>query len=76
MPDNERNNDGQGEPLMEPEEVARLLKVSLRSIYRYVADSSIPHIRVGGNLRFRRADIDQWLESRHQPATTPTGEAA
>jgi excisionase family DNA binding protein len=51
--------------LLTPQEVAEWLQVSAKSIYDYCGRSKfgLPHIRVGGNLRFRRRDIEAWLES-------------
>ena len=45
-------------------DVAWYLKVPESSIYRMTARKAavrIPHIRIGGKLRFRRSDIDRWL---------------
>jgi excisionase family DNA binding protein len=44
--------------------VAAYLQIPVSSIYKMTAAQSavrIPHIRIGGKLRFRRADVDQWL---------------
>lgn len=46
------------------EDVAQYLQIPLSSVYRMTARKArlrIPHIRLGSNLRFRQADIDQWL---------------
>jgi excisionase family DNA binding protein len=46
------------------EEVSRYLQVPVSSIYKMTARRSvtaIPHVRIGGRLRFRQQDIDQWL---------------
>jgi excisionase family DNA binding protein len=45
-------------------EAAGYLQISKHAIYRMTAPAAavrIPHIRIGGKLRFRQADIDQWL---------------
>lgn len=44
-------------------EVAAYLKVSEGHIYRLTSGNAIPFVRVGG-LRFRKADIDAWLDTR------------
>ena len=46
-------------------DVAEYLGVPLSSIYKMTAPKSslrIPHVRIAGRVRFRKADIDQWLE--------------
>lgn len=45
-------------------ELAAYLRISPNSIYKMTARKAvfrIPHIRIGGKLRFRRADVDEWL---------------
>ena len=46
------------------EEVLEYLQVNLRTVYRLIKSKNIPAIRVGWQWRFRRRDIDAWLESR------------
>ena len=44
--------------------VAAYLQVPASAIYKMTARKAavrIPHIRLGGKLRFRRSDIDRWL---------------
>jgi excisionase family DNA binding protein len=50
------------------EEVASLLKMSKRQIYEQTRqrgqvrqEHPIPTLRINGNLRFRRSDIEAWL---------------
>ncbi len=52
--------------LMTAPEVAKYLKVELRTIYRYLREAQLPAIRMGGRWRFRREDIDGWLQ-KHAP---------
>lgn len=45
-------------------ETAEYLTVPVSAIYKMTARKAavrIPHIRLGGKLRFRRADLDRWL---------------
>src|SRR5437868_7162023 len=44
--------------------VAAYLHIPASSIYKMTARKAalrIPHIRLGGKLRFRRSDVDHWL---------------
>jgi excisionase family DNA binding protein len=46
------------------DEVLRYLQVNLRTIYRLIKSEKIPAVRVGRQWRFRKRDIDAWLESQ------------
>ena len=51
--------------LWDVDEVAAYLQIPPSSIYKMTAPktrTTIPHVRLYGRLRFRRADIDRWLE--------------
>jgi excisionase family DNA binding protein len=58
-------NNSQFEKLLTPQEVSEWLQIGTKTIYDYCSRSkfSLPHIRIGGNLRFRRQDIAAWLEA-------------
>jgi excisionase family DNA binding protein len=40
------------------------LGLSTRTVYQFARDGRIPGIRVGGRWRFRRPDLDRWIESK------------
>ena len=45
-------------------EAAEYLRLPLSAIYKMTGAKArlrIPHIRIAGRLRFRRADLDEWL---------------
>jgi len=47
------------------EELSDRLGVKKTTLYSWVASGLIPHLRLGRRLiRFRKEDIDQWLESQ------------
>ena len=51
-------------PLWDITAVSAYLQVPVSSIYKMTARKAvvrIPHIRIGGKLRFRQSDVDQWL---------------
>lgn len=54
------------DPLMTSDELASRLKLSRAHIYRMARERRIPHTRIGTHLRFDRAEIEQWLATRHQ----------
>lgn len=53
--------------LMTPGQVAQMLQVTVRTVQRLVDTRRIPHVKVGQQNRFVRADIEQWLEHNSRP---------
>ncbi len=68
------------EVFLTTEEVLEYLQVNLRTIYRLIKAGKIPAVRVGRQWRFRKRDIDAWLDSQRprgeRLAETPTERAA
>lgn len=62
-------------PYLTIEQVASLIGVPKSFIYRRTArghGDPIPHYRIGGHLRFKLADIEQWIEGhRKEPEVEP-----
>lgn len=55
------------------EEVLEYLQVNLRTVYRLIKAGKIPAVRVGRQWRFRKRDIDVWLDTqRPQDRRTST----
>ena len=50
--------------ILTPEEAADYLRVKRSTIYAWVCQHFIPHLKLGGRLRFRRAALDAWLTAR------------
>jgi excisionase family DNA binding protein len=57
------------------EEVLEYLNVNLRTVYRLIKAGSIPAVRVGRQWRFRKRDIDKWLEGQRHSDIKGTGTA-
>src|SRR5437867_4597064 len=53
------------ESFLTTEEVLEYLQVNLRTVYRLIKAGKIPAVRVGRQWRFRKRDIDAWLDSQH-----------
>ena len=73
------------ETFLTTEEVLEYLQVNLRTVYRLIKAGKIPAVRVGRQWRFRKRDIDAWLDSQRlrggarapRPAApAPTGRPA
>ena len=63
------------EAFLTTEEVLDYLQVNLRTVYRLIKAGKIPAVRVGRQWRFRRRDIDVWLESqRTRQPSRPSSE--
>jgi excisionase family DNA binding protein len=58
------------EVFLTTEEVLEYLQVNLRTVYRLIKAGKIPAVRVGRQWRFRKRDIDAWLDSQR-----PAGKA-
>ena len=58
---------------MTTEEVLGYLQVKLRTVYRLIKAGKIPAVRVGRQWRFRKRDIDAWLDGHRAvpPAAPP-----
>jgi excisionase family DNA binding protein len=63
------------ETFLTTEEVLEYLQVNLRTVYRLIKAGKIPAVRVGRQWRFRKRDIDAWLDSQ-RPRGGPRQAAA
>jgi len=52
--------------ILSVKEVAELLSVSEKTIYRMIKDETIPCFRVGGQWRFDRREISSWIEDTRE----------
>ena len=50
------------EKLMTLEEVADYLRLSKDTVYRMASAGKLPASKVGSQWRFRKDDVDRWLE--------------
>ena len=65
--------------MMNIEEVAQYLKMSERAIYDWVKTGKIPAFKLGNTWRFKKSEIDGWMESNRTgpspnsfPSVNPT----
>ena len=47
--------------LMTAEETCRYLKITPRTLYRYLRSRQIPAFKLGKEWRFVRSDLEQWI---------------
>ena len=65
-------SDDAASPLMSLPDVARYLGMKERTIYVWAQEGRIPAFKLGATWRFRREEIDAWLETRRSgPAVSP-----
>ena len=50
--------------VMTTRELAEYLRLSERSVYRLLERGEIPAVKVGGQWRFRKSAVDEWLDLR------------
>jgi excisionase family DNA binding protein len=62
--------------IMTPAQVAEMLQLGPSSVYKLAAQRELPSIQFRGArrlrfLRFRRADVESWIEAHTEPAGRP-----
>jgi len=45
-------------------QVSEYLQVNERTIYKLAKSGDIPSFKIGGQWRFKQADIDNWIERK------------
>ena len=45
-------------------EVAEYLKLNEKTAYRFASEGKIPGFKVGGAWRFKKNDIEKWIEKQ------------
>jgi excisionase family DNA binding protein len=54
--------------LMTVTETCRYLKITSRTLYRYLRNRQIPAFKLGKEWRFVRSDLEQWIRDRTRTA--------
>lgn len=50
--------------LLTAAETCRFLKITPRTLYRYLKSHRIPAFKLGKEWRFVRSDLEQWIKER------------
>ena len=58
-----KNADEKIKAFFTPEELAEFLAISRATVYRLVGKRQLPFHKIGGVLRFKKADIEAYLET-------------
>ncbi len=48
------------------QELALYLKLNEKTAYRLASEGKLPGFKVGGSWRFKRVDIEKWIEEKKQ----------
>lgn len=46
------------------EEVAVFLRAGKRTVYRFAQNGQIPAFKLGGTWRFRRSELERWIDEK------------
>lgn len=60
--------------LMTLPEVAQFLKIAERTVYLWAQRGKLPGFKMGTVWRFKREDMDRWIEDQKQQTKDRTGE--
>lgn len=47
-------------------QVAQYLQLAEKTTYRLAADGKLPGFKVGGSWRFKKNDLEHWIEQQKQ----------
>jgi len=61
-------------PVMTIEETAKYLKIGKSSLYKMAREGKIPAVKIANQWRFRKEDIDKWLQEIRDKAILSTKE--
>lgn len=65
--------DSDGE-ILTLDEVAAYLRAGKRTVYRFAQNGDIPAFKFGGTWRFRRSELERWIDANsNQYKTTGKG---
>jgi len=53
--------------IMTVKDLAQYLKIAEKTAYRFALEGKIPGFKVGSAWRFRKGEIDQWIEKQKKP---------
>ncbi len=59
--------------LMSVKELADYLQVNISTVYLWSQRGQIPAMKVGNMWRYRRSEIEEWLNQRRTPAVGQYG---
>jgi excisionase family DNA binding protein len=67
---------GQLEEMLTAKELQQLLKISTKSLYRYVQQGRIPYVRIQSMVRFPKSQLQEWIKRQTYQPRPPDGNLA
>ena len=64
------------EQLLTTEQIMEVLKIKKSTLYSWVHQNKIPHIKLGRLLRFQESLIAEWIATKEHPQTAETSQKA
>lgn len=64
------------EEILTLDEVAAFLRAGRRTVYRFAQNGDIPAFKLGGTWRFRRSELERWIDensNQRRPAKMGRG---
>lgn len=69
MPTRSPEPPGSLDPLLTPEDLSAIVVIPLATIHQWShRGGGPPALKIGRHLRYRRSDVDRWLESKRSSA--------
>jgi excisionase family DNA binding protein len=53
--------------LLTIDQLSEILQVKKATIYSWTFAKKIPHLKIGGALRFREREIVKWMDGQREP---------
>jgi excisionase family DNA binding protein len=55
---------GMTDEILTIQEIAEYLKLNEKTAYRLASEGKLPGFKVGGSWRFKRIDLEKWIEEQ------------
>ena len=69
-----KDRDLDSRDLLTAKEVAKMLAISVKTVYSYAERGLIPHVRIQSNVRFLKAEILSWVAERRFRPKPPSSQ--
>jgi excisionase family DNA binding protein len=50
--------------LLNVDDVSKMLNIAKSTLYNYIRNNQIPHIKIGGIILFSKSDLLLWLDTK------------
>lgn len=67
-----KETNGAPDEILTLKQVAAYLKLAERTVYLYAQTGKLPGIKIGSAWRFRRSDLDRWLDDQRRITESST----